>query len=220
MSAPRHLRLMVEDFDAAPQPAAPRRERCTCPRCTADPSGLRCHGETYAEGVHAGQQMRAEHDAAAATHLTQHIATALETAHSAATAIAEDTADALGQAVMAMLAAALPATMRHLGAREAASIANAILPSLAREPAVTIEVAPDAAVTVGLAVDALPPMQRARVTLHVDAHAEPGALRITWAGGALRHDPAAALTRVRAILADLGLTAPEPSSLTKEYVHG
>ena len=214
-----HLRLQIEDFDDLPLRPASVAEPCACPRCEADPRGLRCHGETYEEGVRAGQAMRAAADQDSAARLALELSDALAAADAQVAEIAEDAAEAVGQAVLAMAAALLPASLARHGPSEVRAIAAALLPSLVHAPSLTVDVAADAEDDIRAAIERLPPSQRARIDIRRHPPAEPGSLSVAWSGGALHRDTEVALQNIRTILAELGLTAPAPQP-EKALIHG
>ncbi len=212
-----HLRLNIEDFDEAPRPVAKPPAGCTCPRCAADPHKLRCQSDLYEEGYQAGLIQRRNADQDHATRLALDVSDALAAAQSTVNDIAERAAQALGQTVIAMFAALLPTTQSQHAAREVSAIAAAVLPTLAQAPHITIDAAPDVEDDLQAAIAHLPPSERSRVELRISTRTVPGALRIAWPGGALHRDPALALRNVRAVLDELGLTAPTPE---EALLHG
>lgn len=213
-----HLRLHIEDFDEAPRRPAEPAAGCACPRCAADPRKLRCQGEVYEEGFHAGQTQRRNDDQDHAARLALDLSDALAAAQSNVDAIAEQAAEAVGQAVITMVAALLPATQSHHGAREIRAIAAAVLPTLGQAPHITIDAAPDVEADLQSAIARLPAADQSRIELRISPRTAPGALSIAWPGGALHRDPAAALRNVRAVLDELGLTAI--TSPEKALLHG
>ena len=214
-----HLRLHIEDFDEAPRRAAAEPSAgCLCPRCAADPHKLRCQSDIYDEGYQAGQTQRRNADQDHAARLALDLSDALAAAQSRVNDIAEQAAEALGQTVIAMFAALLPATQSHHGPREIRAIAKAVLPTLAQAPHITIDAAPDVEDDLQAAIAELPASEQSRVELRISSRGASGALSIAWPGGALHRDPATALRNVRAVLDELGLTAFTPRE--EALLHG
>ncbi len=202
-----HLRMHIEDFDEVPRRAAEPLASCACPRCAADPHKLRCQSDLYEEGYRAGQIQRRNADQDNAARLALDLSDALAAAQSTANEIAEQAAEALGQTVIAMFSALLPATQSHHGTREVRAIAAALLPTLTQAPHIAIDAAPDVEGDLQAAIARLSAAEQSRVELRISPCSAPGALSIAWPGGALHRDPAAALRNVRAVLDELGLTA-------------
>ncbi len=214
MNVLAHLRLQIEDFDDLPhRPVAAAPLRCTCARCAPEP---RCHSETYESGLLAGRAQRRTADQDNAARLALDLSDALAAAEAQAAAIAEETAEAIGEAVIAMAAALLPASLAHLGRCEIRAIADTILPTLAHAPGISIDIAVDAAPDLRAAIDHLPVTQQSRVELRTHPRTGTGDISITWSSGAVHRNTAAILRRVEAILAELGL-APQTQ---KELTHG
>ena len=117
------------------------------------------------------------------------------------TLIAERSAEAIAGVVLQALIAAFPAMEERLGAREAARFAAAILPGLAREPAVVIVIGPDGhdAVTQAWA-------KAAHVSVRLDPDLGPGDVRLEWRNGSAERDAseirAAILDEFKTIIAD------------------
>ena len=211
------LRMHIEDFDEAPRRAAEPAAGCACPRCAADPRKLRCLSDLYDEGYQAGQAQRRNADQDNAARLALDLSDALAIAQSAAREVAEQTAEALGQAVIAMFAALLPASQSHHGAREVRAIAAAVLPTLTQAPHIAIDAAPDVAEDLRAAIAGLSAAEQSRIELRISARGAPGSISIAWPGGALHRDPATAMRNVRAVLDELGLTG---STQQEALLHG
>ena len=199
-------RLMVEDFDARPPPAQPppATPHCPCPRCNAEGRAADCPSATYDDGVARGRELRTTQDAQAAETLALELSDALARGTERAAAEAAETAEALARLVLAAVMAALPASFARLGPSEARAIVDAVLPSLASEPSVTIEAAPTALGPLRATVAGLPRASQARIHLHAN---EDGGddLAITWSAGRVRRCHADALAMVQDTLAQFGL---------------
>ncbi len=212
------MRLLIEDFDSLPVAVAAREPApdpvfgCGCDRCRADAGLPHCRAAARDEGLRLGRAERADLMAGQAAALAASLDAALARAGSDAAEIAEASAEAIGRAVIAMAAAALPATFARLGAAEARRVAEAVLPALRAEPAVTIAAAPEA-ITL---LDRLPAARTGRVRLE-PTEGGPGDIAIVWQGGGASRDSAAALAGTRAVLAEFGLL---PAPILEETAHG
>ncbi len=213
-------RLLVEDFDAPPPvrastPAAPF---CPCARCAAEGRSAECPSASYDDGLARGRELRALDDTAAAEALTLELSDALARSTDQATMAAEQTAAALSRVVIAALAAALPATFARLAAAEARAIAEAVLPSLASEPAVTIDVAAPAFEVIRGAVSGLPRASQSRITLHRRDGDAGDDLCIAWSAGLVRRNHAEALARVMDTLSQFGLAPAEDDACSRHHL--
>lgn len=211
-------RLPVEDFDAAPPPpaAAPMSPFCPCPRCATAGRTGECPSQAYEEGLARGRSLRAVEDATAAETLTLEIADALARGAERAAADAERVAEALAGLVIAAAMSVLPASCARLGAQEARAIADAVLPALATEPAVTIDADADTHDAIATAITRLPRASQSRITLHRQG-AEGDQLRITWSAGMVRRSPAEAVARVHDTLSRFGLAPPLTETAPQSY---
>jgi hypothetical protein len=217
-----HLRLAfpIEDFDALPAAppvvAAPAPGGCGCARCRNDAALPECRADAWEDGHRAGLAARASIAAAEAAALAAALDAALAGADAVVGGIAEATAEAVGRAVIALAAAALPGTFAALGAAEARRVALAVLPALEHEPAVSITAGTEAARLLdGLATP--------RITVIADPQAGPADIRLAWRNGRSERSAAAALARIGAVLAELGLLpdpAPAPAPALEEPAHG
>ncbi len=209
-----HLRLQIEDFDDLPHRPAAAPERCACPRCATAP---RCHGETYEQGVRVGRSLRQAADQEASSRLALALSDALAVSEAQAARIADATAETIGEAVLAMAMALLPASLHHHGPSEIRAIAAALLPSLAQTPGLAIDAPEAAEPDLRAAIEGLPATLRGRVELRVHPEMNPCNLGIIWSGGSFQHDAAAAVGRVQAVLAELGLVVPHSE---RALIHG
>ena len=212
MSPRAGLRLLIEDFDAAPKARQPSGPFCPCPRCEAAGRAGRCPSDAYDDGVRAGEERLAAGDSEHAVALAAEFAAALDRVDGQIAVLADHAADAMGRAVIAMVAAVLPASFGHLAAGESRAIAAAVLPALASEPAIDIEAAPASLAAIREAVGLLPRASQARIAIQPRETAHGAELHITWSNGAIRQDLAAALARVCDTLARFGLEAPKASA--------
>jgi hypothetical protein len=210
------LRLLVEDFDEiarAPEPS----DACACVRCRTDPALRLCRADAFEDGRRAGLAERddaAAAEAIRAAALADAIAAALRAADAEIGQLAEITAEALGVAVIAMVRAALPGACARLGAEEAGRLAAAVLPALARHPALTVEAPDEAASALAIALAVLPAALRGRTEI------VPGeTLRIAWSGGQVRRDAAAALAAIDDVLGQLGLNASTHNGPARQEAH-
>jgi hypothetical protein len=208
--------LFTDDFDspmgslpipadvALPEPAPPEE---------ADLQALleRRHAEGISEGR---EQVELEHSRSV-DHLLAVLQESLASVADAAAARAELAAAAIGRLVVGLLTASFPASFEKFGPAEAVRFAEAILPDLTEEPAISITACPRSRPALLAAIARLSPDIRNLTTIAEASEMPPGGVRIAWAGGAAARDPAGLAARVADILAQFGLdvAAPNPPSL-------
>jgi len=199
--------LLVEDFDMPPvsHAPAPVHTGCDCPRCQSDPSLPLCRADAFDAGRMAGRVEAADMLTAQTDQMTALVEEAIASADAVVNEVAETTADAIGRAVIAMVAASLPGILGALGAREAQAVANAVLPALRNEATVTIAAGSAAMPLLQPATARMPGGRQPRVSLVADEGAGPNDIRIDWHNGAVRSEPSETLARVRDVLAGFGL---------------
>jgi len=204
-----------EDFDAPPAPAVPSEPEFVAPVFTeSDIAAAREDAAREArEATLAEAKASIEADAARALAA---IADALAKAHGEAADIAEQAAEAVTRLLLDCFAAAFPALGARHGPREAAAVAHAILPSLRREPAISVRVNPHAAEAMRAEIDALDPELAGRVRLVPTDAVATGDIRIVWEDGSAIRDTAALWKQIETVLAPAGLlkakqTVEEPA---------
>ncbi len=132
--------------------------------------------------------------------------------------LAEDAAEALAQAVLSIVAAALPNLCARHGEGEARAMLMALLPSLAAEPRITVRVSVHSADAVAADLATLDPELAVLVQL-VPTEALPlGDVRVSWENGVCQRNGAETCAAVRRVLAPLGLLLPE-AVFVQELAH-
>ena len=199
--------LFAEDFDDVEGVLvieAPPEPEVIVPAFTAaDVEVVRAHA--YADGRAAAMaEAEAAHTLAVRTAIAE-IAAAMDalTAQQAAAAAreAEDVARLLLDTLMTML----PALCARHGEAEVRGVARAVLPALAREPAVMVRIHPDLVGAVEAELAHLDPEFAGRIRLHPAETLSVGDIRIGWADGSAVRDTAAVWREVAAALSKAGL---------------
>ncbi len=212
MAPHENLFLFPESFE---EPRAPARRPAPV---SAEPSppalteaDLRAaHEAGFAAGHAQGRAAAMEATAAATAKMLAAVAERLTDARAAAVQCAEASAAALAQLVLDAVGAGYPALRERFGEDELRRFVAAILPALAREPAVEIRVHPAHAAAVAEAVGALGTPSGPRPTITPSVSVAPGDAAIVWHDGSAHRDAAAAWSAVAAALAPLGLLSPTP----------
>ncbi len=124
------------------------------------------------------------------------VAGAMLEARQAVTDVAECTALAMARAVSAAMRATVPALMRRSAGLEIATLVEQILPGLAREPSIAVEVAPDLVAGLIGKLSGLPDMQRGGIIVRGVDGLPYGDARITWGAGDARREPDAVWQQV------------------------
>jgi flagellar biosynthesis/type III secretory pathway protein FliH len=129
-------------------------------------------------------------------------------------------ADELAHTLLAMLAAALPATSQALAGSETAALLQAILPPLNREPELHIEVHPSLLETITAAL--LPFRQTHRGALHLTGRETlaPADVIVRWAEGEATRDTRTLWANIRAALALFALPSDPSTDFLKDNEHG
>jgi flagellar biosynthesis/type III secretory pathway protein FliH len=117
------------------------------------------------------------------------IAGAMASARTEIMAVAEDAATALARAVIAAMAASMPALVERSAVDEISALIDRLLPGLAREPNIRVLVAPDIAEAVGARLELLDPEDRARMTVAGQDGLAVGAARLVWSAGYAERRP-------------------------------
>jgi flagellar assembly protein FliH len=215
MAADRHPAILfAEDFDAEPDIAVldePSGAAVPPPAITeAELAAAR--DEAYAEGHRSGLAQAAADRAEITRQMVSVIADRMAEADAEAARVAERSAEAVAQLLLGTLGTMLPALCARHGAAEVAAVARAVLPSLVREPRVTVRVSPHVAAAVETELARLDPEFRARVELVETAAVPPGDARISWHEGVAVRDSAALWRAVAEALAPLDLL-PTPQTV-------
>jgi hypothetical protein len=234
-------RVLPEPVSAVPASIFPGRDFSAPARPPPEPPpeprfGPRDLAEARADGFRQG------HDAgrgaglaeAASAHRAMevaalgHIAEALAAGQAAAAAVADQAAAALADSLVAALRAAMPDLLRRAALGEAEAMLALILPGLAREPLVTVEVFGPLAPGVAAAVARLAPDRNGRVAVAARADFAAGEVRVGWDRGHASRRPAELWRDIFGVLeAALGLAAdgvddngPNDGGRQKETGHG
>jgi flagellar biosynthesis/type III secretory pathway protein FliH len=214
---PRAMRLFDEDFDLPPAPEPVPEPEIIEPVFTAGELEA-ARADAWREGHETALAASEAAGTAAAREALAAIAARLDTAREAASAIAEEAADAIARLVMNGFAAAFPALAARQGETELRAVIHAILPTLHQEPRITVRLAPHLAPLVAREIAALDADLVPRVRIVPTDAMPPGDLRITWRNGSAARDTAALWSRIETILAPAGLLATGPAA--KEVAHG
>jgi flagellar biosynthesis/type III secretory pathway protein FliH len=200
--AARNTYLMaIEDFDAPEQDTAPPEPEATAPVIDPLPGLIAAaRAEGLAEGRAAGAAaMQATLDADIAAALAR-TAIAVEAGRDELRAVAAAQATEVARLACALLAAAIPSLAERHAEAEVMRFAEAILPALEEEPAMTLRVAPALADAVSARLAA-----HRRLEVLPDATIEPGDARLRWQGGQATRRAEAARRAIQDLLAAHGL---------------
>ncbi len=203
--------LYIEDFDCDVRtrtPAAQERETDTAPLITqADLELARAEG--HADGLQSAladaNHTQAQLEAAALQNLGESLLAARATLERVAASHAAECA----RAVLALITAALPATMARHGWIEIQAMLDALLPELVFEPELRVRAHPDLADTVREHLAERLPADGIVLSVIADTKLEPGDAEVAWHQGQARRDCKAVWNAVRAAVGDLGLPAFE-----------
>ena len=157
-------------------------------------------------------------DAAATRQAIAAFAEQFATECEAATARAEQSAEAIARLLLDSLAAIFPTLCARYGDAEVRAIVRAVLPALTQEPAITVRAHPRTARALTQEIARLDPDLAAHVqTIDCDAMS-PGDVRIAWHNGTATRDAAALWQQVAAVLAPAGLLRADAA--IRETVNG
>ncbi|MBY0339331.1 MAG: hypothetical protein K2X11_22140 [Acetobacteraceae bacterium] len=187
--------LALEDFDApaAPPSAAPAPDPLPGLVAAAREEGFRA-------GEAAGAAAMRDALEAATLSAIDALRASLARDAEALRAEAEARATGVARAALAALLSAFPTLAGRFGEAEAARFAEQLLPSLAGDGALRLEVAPALRDAIARRLAGTPGLD-----IEADAALEPGEARITWRDGAAERRTADAIAAVTALLADHGL---------------
>lgn len=205
--------LYIEDFDA---PSAPLGEGETPvppaeqpePAFSADDIAAAHEAgrhEGHAAALADALLVQAQLTAAAQQGLADAVAMSRDLLERVALRAAEDTARSL----LAVLRAAVPATMARHANCEVQAVLQALLPGLRCEPELRVRAHPDLADTIRESLIALLAADSVQLSVAADPLLAPGDLNVAWEGGQARRDTASIWHDIGTVLAPLGLPALE-----------
>lgn len=207
--------LYIEDFDDAPEPAGldnPPEPETPAPLTLDDVQLARDEGR--AEGLQAAladaQLIQAQLHASA----IQSVADELHAARALLERMAQTHAQQTASAMIAILQAAVPATMKAHAAAEISGVVQALSAGFACEPELRVRTHPDLADVVReIMIDQLPE-EGCVLAVAADPRLAQGDVQIAWQDGRAKRDCAAIWSEIRIALAPLGLPSIE------EICHG
>jgi len=207
--------LYAEDFDSPAQPPPPEPEPEPEPvELTFSSGEMEMARQIAAEAAVARARADWEQSGAHARILAlSAIAAGLTAAQEEGRTLAEAAADGTVRVILTMAAGLLPAYCAGHGEAEVRRLLAQLMPSLQREPRITVRLSPAIADRVRadlLGDDDL----AARVSVTAAPGLAPGDARVAWADGSLVRDEAAIHAAMVAALAELGLVDPEPAPAT------
>jgi flagellar assembly protein FliH len=208
--------LFEEDFDQPERLAEP--DAIEPVYSAAELSSLR--EAAWREGNAAGQQEAAASDAAATRRAVESMAAQCTDARDAATARAEQTADAIARLLLDSLAAAFPMLCACYGEAEVQAIVRSVLPALTQEQAVTVRTNRLTAPSLVREIGRLDPAFAARVQIVECDAMTPGDVKIDWHNGRAIRDATALWEQVAAVLAPAGLLRTDVVFNREETVNG
>jgi flagellar biosynthesis/type III secretory pathway protein FliH len=202
-----HSALFDEDFDFAPGSRPDAANASGAPSEAERADGEADRARAYAEGLRDGRQQQEGEHAEAIHRLLAACETELRATGQEAQRIASESADALGQLMVRILATLLPASCARMGGVEIAAFAREILPSLVREPEVAVHLNPAHATLFEEVLEQMPPELSDRLTVQPSVTVAPGDIRIVWADGRAIRSTAAAWDAISGVLGQFGLLA-------------
>jgi hypothetical protein len=205
--------LYVEDFDAPASGPEPE----DIPQPPPEPAPAVFSAEDVAAAHEAGRREGVQSALGDArllqeqlqTAALQSLADALANARDALERVATRQAEGCARTTLALLCAAVPATMARHAPAELDAVIAALRPGLACEPELRVRTHPD--LTDHVRDTLIEALAGENVVLSVapDAALAPGDIGIAWCDGSARRDGAAIYREIRQALAPLGLPAPE-----------
>ena len=206
--------LFAEDFDGLEGVTvieAPPEPEVIVPAFTAADREI-IRERAYAEGrAAAAVEAQAAHRLAVQDALAG-IETALRTLDEEQADAALRHAEDVARLLLDTLFTLLPALCARHGETEVRAVARAVLPALAREPAVTVRVHPELAAAVQHEIAQLDPEFARRVSLIAVETVARGDVRVGWADGHAVRDTGLAWRQVAAALSQAGLLLPPAST--------
>jgi len=207
--------LYAEDFDEpTPLSNAPPPEPVVEPTfCSGEMAEAR---RAAAEAAVAQARTEWERsDAHARTLALCAIAAELTAAQEAGRQLAESAADGTVRAILSLAAGLLPARCARHGDAEVRHLLRHLLPTLVREPRITVRVSLAIADAVRGDVALLDDDLAARVAVTAADAMAPGDARVAWADGSLVRDASAIHAAMVGVLAGLGLVDAEAMRSTE-----
>jgi flagellar biosynthesis/type III secretory pathway protein FliH len=159
------------------------------PESFSDDDLARARREGFQEGFAAAHAEAAASRAAAETMTLAAVAGAMADARRGVIDVSQRTAWAMAKAVGVAMRATVPALVRRSAGLETSALVAHILPGLAREPTIAIEVAPDLVAGISQKMSTLPEMQRGGITVNGVPGLAYGDARIFWGTGEARREP-------------------------------
>jgi flagellar biosynthesis/type III secretory pathway protein FliH len=208
--------LFEEDFDQPERVAEP--DAIEPVYSAADLTNL--SEAAWREGNAAGQQEAAASDAATTRRAIESLAAQCTDARDAATARAEQTADAIARLLLDSLAAAFPVLCACYGEAEVQAIVRSVLPALTQEQVVTVRTNRLTAPALVREIGRLDPALAARVQIVECDAMTPGDVKIDWHNGRAIRDATALWEQVAAVLAPAGLLRTDVVFNREETVNG
>lgn len=193
--------LFGEDFDLIPRA---RPETDAAKELAERAEREAALARAFADGVREGAAQAAAERDEAMRHLLTACADQLRAAEQEANRVAGDSADAIAQALFRVLATLLPASCARMGPVEVAAIARDILPALAREPDIAVQLNPRDEAAFDAALARLAPELRERLTLRATDAIAPGDIRVVWSDGKAVRSTATAWEAIVAVLERFG----------------
>jgi flagellar biosynthesis/type III secretory pathway protein FliH len=124
------------------------------------------------------------------------IAGAMAGARSAVREVADEAATAFARAVLAAMNVTMPVLIARSAVSEVSDMLACLMPGLAREPEIRMEVAPDLVSGVTASLDQLSHDDRVRITVAGIDGMAPGAAKIAWSTGQADRQPQQVWNRV------------------------
>jgi flagellar biosynthesis/type III secretory pathway protein FliH len=204
--------LYIEDFDAEPieqiDPASVEPPLPEPPALT--PDDLEAAREAgRAEGMQSALSDAALIQSQVFAACMQSLADAIGGAHTMLERLAREQAEDGARTMLAILQAAVPATLARHGMRETNAMVQALLPGLICEPELRVRTHPDFADVVRETLIGLLDREDTVLSVSADATLAAGDVRIAWLDGHAQRDTGAIWNDIRAALAPLGLPAIE-----------
>lgn len=140
-----------------------------------------------------------------ASHALTVIAEQLVAARAEVASIAEQSTEAIARLLIDCFAAAFPALSARYGPAETTAILRHLLPTLHREPKVTIRVSPLILDAVKDEISVLDPDLADHIRLIPTDAMAPGDARVTWENGSATRDTTSLWSQIEAVLAPAGL---------------
>lgn len=168
----------------------------------------------YRDGYAAAHAEAAQSRAAAETAALAAVASAMQEARGEVAGVAERTARAFAKLALAAMRATMPELMRRHAHLEISALVAEVLPGLAREPAIRVEVAPALAPGVGAKLASIDGGASERIVVVGCPGLPPGDVRIAWSAGRASREPSAVWGQVLAAFDEEGLDADAQDGAT------